>query len=497
MPELAKIKGGFASVDALNENFDKIEDLFDEVLFRRGNKTPNEMERNLDANSNRIFNLPDPQSDHDAVPYITVKFVAESLEDAVDLKDAAQQSAEDAEGFRNETEGFRDTAESHKNATEGFRNEAEEFRNEAETIVESDLQQEIDIEHVWNFTQGLKVEDNDSTHKGNLRDHLDEVVFPIKILNDFIVPSGLDTSGEIHDIAYGSGKLVVVGSDAGTDLMFISDDGGKTFSDVSDGGLGTFSSLNSVATDGNGLWIVVGSDDSNSVVFNSTDNGESWSEQSISGDDDEPLRGVTFNDDASRVVAVGDNGLVVRGSSPGLFELAGSKGDIDDGESNPNLNDVAFGGTGFSDEIFVAVGNDGFIVRSNENASSWSIIEDNYNDGSDLNKISSDIVGRFLIVGEDETLAWSGDNGISFSNINSPLTGDYKAIAVDLDSEERLWTVAHEDGLVIASSDPSEEDWFAVNVKSEETPNSLAFGDDTWFIGVGNDLYRSLYIKIF
>ena len=54
--DLNAISGGFASTDALNSNFEQIEDAFDNTLSRDGS-TPNQMNGDLDMNHHRILNV--------------------------------------------------------------------------------------------------------------------------------------------------------------------------------------------------------------------------------------------------------------------------------------------------------------------------------------------------------------------------------------------------------------------------------------------------------
>ena len=59
---LDNIPSGFASTEALNSNNDKIEAAVENTISRDGS-SPNQMEANLDMNSNRILNLPAPTSE--------------------------------------------------------------------------------------------------------------------------------------------------------------------------------------------------------------------------------------------------------------------------------------------------------------------------------------------------------------------------------------------------------------------------------------------------
>lgn len=63
---LSTVATGYSSATALNSNFDKIEEAFDNTLSRDGSG-PNFMETELDMNSNRIINLPEPVEPTDAV----------------------------------------------------------------------------------------------------------------------------------------------------------------------------------------------------------------------------------------------------------------------------------------------------------------------------------------------------------------------------------------------------------------------------------------------
>jgi hypothetical protein len=63
---LNTIGSRYGSIDALNANFEAIQDAFDKTLFRDGT-SPNEIEDDVDFNSFRILNLPAPVNNTDAV----------------------------------------------------------------------------------------------------------------------------------------------------------------------------------------------------------------------------------------------------------------------------------------------------------------------------------------------------------------------------------------------------------------------------------------------
>ena len=72
---LNNISSGFASVDALNTNFDLIETAFDNTLSRDGS-SPNTMSADLDMNSYKVLNITDPVSLYDAA---TKNYVDQSV----------------------------------------------------------------------------------------------------------------------------------------------------------------------------------------------------------------------------------------------------------------------------------------------------------------------------------------------------------------------------------------------------------------------------------
>ena len=72
---LPHIQSGYLSAEKLNEALDTIEAAFDNTLSRDGS-VPNSMEATLDMNSNRIINLPVPNSDHEPLTYGAAKAMA-------------------------------------------------------------------------------------------------------------------------------------------------------------------------------------------------------------------------------------------------------------------------------------------------------------------------------------------------------------------------------------------------------------------------------------
>lgn len=89
---LSTIGSRYASVAALNANFDAIVQAIENTISRDGT-SPNSMSGNLDMNSNRILNLPAPTSDNEP---ITRAYLGVLDNNAYDASVAAAASAEDA-----------------------------------------------------------------------------------------------------------------------------------------------------------------------------------------------------------------------------------------------------------------------------------------------------------------------------------------------------------------------------------------------------------------
>jgi hypothetical protein len=101
---LATITSGYGSVDRLNANSDLIEEALENTLSRDGT-SPNQMEANLDMNTNRILNLPAPENATEPLRLGDLSsgagtLVSEIIQNAAD----AAQSAADASSFADASE---------------------------------------------------------------------------------------------------------------------------------------------------------------------------------------------------------------------------------------------------------------------------------------------------------------------------------------------------------------------------------------------------------
>lgn len=83
------------SLAGINSELTKIQTALADTLSRKGD-TPNQMEGTLDANSNRILNLPTPVSDHEPTPYGLGRELTERAEAAAKQAEASELAAEQA-----------------------------------------------------------------------------------------------------------------------------------------------------------------------------------------------------------------------------------------------------------------------------------------------------------------------------------------------------------------------------------------------------------------
>jgi hypothetical protein len=160
-------------------------------------------------------------------------------------------------------------------------------------------------------------------------------------------------NGAVNSIGMGNRAFIAVG-DSGT-TGYRSVDNGTTWTDVTLPSGGTYNGV----TFGNNIFIAVAeTGSSTAVVARSTDRGVSWSSIDITS---VGLYGVTFGNNI--FVAVGDNGKIVRSTDNGSSWTA---------VTSPTSLDLNAVGFAYGKSTFAAVGDNGTIVISTDNGSSWS-----------------------------------------------------------------------------------------------------------------------------
>lgn len=94
---IAPINSGYRSAEALTENFEAIAEALENTLSRDG-AAPNQMGADLDMNSNRIINLPEPVSSSEPARLADLEAIdltADDLQDLVEQAEAATSSKAD------------------------------------------------------------------------------------------------------------------------------------------------------------------------------------------------------------------------------------------------------------------------------------------------------------------------------------------------------------------------------------------------------------------
>lgn len=111
---IANLQNESSAVGTINANFEAIQEAIEKTLSRDGT-SPNALDAPLDANEQRIINLPTPVDYTDAARHGDLQKYVDDAEAAQLAAEVAQIAAETAqgitEGFRDETEGFRDTTQ--------------------------------------------------------------------------------------------------------------------------------------------------------------------------------------------------------------------------------------------------------------------------------------------------------------------------------------------------------------------------------------------------
>lgn len=174
-----------------------------------------------------------------------------------------------------------------------------------------------------------------------------------------------------------------------------------------------------------------------------------------------------------RYVAVGD---VIAASMNGVSRPSGWT--VIDTPSS-FLNSVTFsnGGDG---TCFVAVGNDGLIMRSNSVGESWSVVGTGVT-SENLNAVwSMDAAGTMVAVGDNGTVLRSTDAGQTWAAATtSDTTRDLYGVASNRAGTQ--WVACGEDGRVITSTDG--DTWSEQTLGSRTFRCAYHFNDATFMIG--------------
>ena len=174
---------------------------------------------------------------------------------------------------------------------------------------------------------------------------------------------------------------------------------------------GTTENLNGVTYDNNSLFVAEGG---SGTILTSPD-GTTWT--SRTSGTTKGLRGVTYEN--STFVSVGNSGTILTSSNGTTWTS------ISVGDSGNSWTSVTSPTTKFLPAVtsgnnnFVAVGEDGTIVRSTDNGSSFSTVT-----SPTANSLDGVTFGNntFVAVGDNGNIVRSTDNGTTFDNATSPIS---------------------------------------------------------------------------
>lgn len=113
---IANLQSETTAVSAMNNNFTALANAIDLLLSRDG-EAPNALLASLDANNNRIINLPVPISYHEAARHGDLQLYVDAAELAQSLAEIAQGHAETAQANAEIAETNAETAEANAAAT--------------------------------------------------------------------------------------------------------------------------------------------------------------------------------------------------------------------------------------------------------------------------------------------------------------------------------------------------------------------------------------------
>ena len=148
-----------------------------------------------------------------------------------------------------------------------------------------------------------------------------------------------------------------------------------------------------------------------------------------------------------------------------------------------NLN-----GVGANGDIFVAVGDNGAILRSN-NGESWT--------GVTTTSISTKLNhvhygnGQWIAVGAAGTVIRSSDQGLTWSVVSFGATFDLNRVGY----ANSVWVTIGTEGMVLNSIDTN--NWYKRSTGDGEDINGLYFGDNKFVaVGVNSSIYTSTFEQV-
>lgn len=180
-------------------------------------------------------------------------------------------------------------------------------------------------------------------------------------------------------------------------------------------------------------------------------------------------------------VAVGAAGTIA-------FTKAGQAGFGTAFEVTQKVSSVNLNGVGANENIFIAVGDNGIILRSN-NGESWSGVTTT-TITTKLNHVHY-ANGQWIAVGAAGTVIRSSNNGLSWSVVSAGGTFDLTRVGY----ANSVWVAIGQSGMVLNSVDTNT--WYKKFVGVGTDFNGLAFGDNKFVaVGLSSSIYSSEFAQV-
>ena len=197
---------------------------------------------------------------------------------------------------------------------------------------------------------------------------------------------------------------------------------------------------------------------------------------------------ITISQDFNDVTFGATKGVAVGAAGTIAFTKAGQAGFGTAFEVAQKVSSVNLNGVGANGNVFVAVGENGIILRSN-NGESWSgvttsTITTNLNHAHYGN-------GQWIAVGAAGTIIRSSDNGRNWTVVSAGATFDLNRVGY----ANSVWVAIGQSGMVMNSIDTNT--WYKKFVGVGTDFNGLAFGDNKFVtVGLSSNIYSSEFAKV-
>jgi len=299
--------------------------------------------------------------------------------------------------------------------------------------------------------------------------------YQIKEIGKTWTQSLSNTDVEYQGIAYTSGTFIAVGSSSGINTST----DGTTWYDASPSGFGTFFDVVGMSTNiiavGLGGTIAVATGNfsfGEAIIYSRTLNGFLYD-----------YTDTTITSDLNAVVAGSSKGVVVGAGGTILFTESGPGGLGTAFTITPKYSSQNLRGVGYNNNIFIAVGDSGEILRSN-NAETWVGVTT-----TAITTRLNDVVygdSKWIAVGAAGSIIRSVDNGLNWSVVSSGGTFNLNSVYY----QDNVWVAVGQSGVVLNSVDT--DNWYQRFVGVGTDFNGLIYADNKLVtVGLSSNIYYS------